>query len=90
MAKICDFNKMNYREKLKHPRWLETRDRILKRDKFTCQECKMKKKILHVHHVTNRGRDAHPWDYPDDELQTLCQDCHWEHHENRSGGTRRA
>lgn len=66
---------MNYFEKLKDPRWQKKRLAIMQRDDFTCQECGAKDKTLHVHHKTYiYGND--PWDYPDKNLITLCENCH--------------
>jgi hypothetical protein len=70
--------KKNYAEKLRDPRWQKRRLDILSRDNFTCQSCYSTEKTLHVHHKTYiRGVD--PWDYKDDYLITLCEECHaWE------------
>lgn len=66
---------MTYHDKLLDPRWQRRRLQILLRDDFTCQECLDNKKTVHVHHkVYKFGLD--PWDYPDEDLITLCEDCH--------------
>jgi len=66
---------MKYAEKFKDPRWQKKRLKILKRDKFTCQSCYDGDSTLHVHHrYYIKGRD--PWDYPDEALVTLCEECH--------------
>ena len=47
------------------------------RDGFTCLSCGDSDKELHVHHLAYRsGTDV--WDYDNDELITLCKDCHKE------------
>jgi len=66
-----------YWEKLKDPRWLAKRIEILKRDDMTCQECNDKTKPLHIHH-RNYEKGHEPWDYPNEMLLTLCEDCHEE------------
>lgn len=73
------YHKMNYRDKLKHPKWQKRRLEILSRDNFTCRGCGSKEIELHVHHkVYYKFRD--PWDYADNELITYCILCHnWEH-----------
>lgn len=73
----------SYSEKLKDPRWQERRLRIMERDKFCCKLCSNKKSTLNVHHKYYiRGRD--PWDYDDDMLTTLCEQCHdWVENLNR-------
>ena len=64
-----------YQEKLRHPKWQEKRLRIMDRANFTCEWCGSKDKPLHVHHgYYERGRE--PWDYPDDTLYCICEDCH--------------
>jgi len=66
---------MTYAEKLKDPRWQKRRLEILKRDDFACQICLDASTELHVHHVIYRaGRD--PWEYPDEDLKTVCAPCH--------------
>jgi hypothetical protein len=70
---------MTYSEKLKDPRWQKKRLEVLQRDGFTCCDCSDTKKTLHVHHKSySKGRD--PWDYPDDNFSTLCEDCHKSRH----------
>jgi len=64
-----------YWEKLKDPLWQKKRLEVLQRDEFTCVDCGNKEQTLHVHHKYYR-RGADPWDYPDDALKTLCEDCH--------------
>ncbi len=61
-----------YAEKLKDPRWREKREVILKRDGYCCVYCDNKKK-LQVHH---KKYDGEPWESADDDLVTLCEDCH--------------
>lgn len=64
-----------YLEKLKDPRWQKKRLEILNRDEWTCRSCESITKTLHVHHCEYEwGRE--PWDYPDEQLVTLCFECH--------------
>ena len=53
--------------------WSAIRQKVLKRDKNTCQDCKTKIKKLHIHHIVPRkqGGTDH-----DDNLVTLCASCH--------------
>ena len=67
--------KANYAELLKDPRWIKRRNEILIRDKNTCQGCGCKDKYLHVHHKRYIN-GLKPWEYDDDELITLCEECH--------------
>lgn len=66
---------MNYKEKLQDPRWQRKRLEILQRDNFKCVECGEDKKTLHVHHI-KYNQDCEPWEYEDDNFQTLCSNCH--------------
>lgn len=64
-----------YHERLRDPRWQRKRLEIMDRDRFACQFCLAKDKTLNVHHgFYAKGRD--PWDYPDESLLTLCEECH--------------
>lgn len=66
---------MQYWEKLKDPRWQKKRLEVLERFGFTCFDCKDQSTTLHVHHgYYERGLD--PWEYPDDTLFCLCENCH--------------
>lgn len=65
----------SYSEKLRDPRWQKKRLVILERDNFKCVVCLNTKSELHVHHgFYAKGRE--PWDYPDETLWTLCDECH--------------
>jgi 5-methylcytosine-specific restriction endonuclease McrA len=64
-----------YADKLKDPRWQKRRLEILARDDFACRNCGDGESTLHVDHKVYR-RGADPWDYPDDDLQALCESCH--------------
>jgi hypothetical protein len=64
-----------YAEKLKHPKWQKRRLEILQRDLFTCMDCGDMDTTLHIHHKVYRS-GAEPWDYEDNELITLCENCH--------------
>lgn len=65
----------NYPEKLKDPRWQKKRLEIFNRDAFKCVWCGNTEKTLHVHHFCyEKGKE--PWEAFDDELATLCEDCH--------------
>lgn len=65
---------MTYREKLRLPQWQKKRLAILERDDWACCICHRKDASLQVHHLVYANRD--PWDYPDEVLQTLCEECH--------------
>lgn len=64
-----------YAEKLRDPRWQRRRLEILNRSNFTCEACGAHDQTLNVHHRLYR-KGADPWDYADNELQALCEECH--------------
>ena len=67
--------KKNYSELLKDPRWQKKRLQIMERDGFVCTMCGDDKSQLHIHHKKYiNGND--PWNYEDEWLATLCEDCH--------------
>ena len=53
--------------------WRRKRDEIFKRDKYTCQVCYRVGGELELDHIINVARGG-PTD--DNNLQTLCTDCH--------------
>jgi nucleoside 2-deoxyribosyltransferase len=63
-----------YKEKLKNPKWQEKRLEIMNRDGFTCQLCRDKSTMQCVHHMKYTADE--PWDEPDHNLITLCEECH--------------
>lgn len=73
-------NYVPYWEKLKDPRWQKRRLEIMQRDGFACRSCGDADSTLNVHHgYYEKGLD--PWDYHDQTLFTLCEDCHEESHQ---------
>lgn len=69
---------MNYKEK----RWLRLRERVLKRDKYACQECKRYGKANDaqmVHHMFP-SKEVPQYSYLIDNLISLCNKCHNEMH----------
>jgi len=57
----------------KHPKWQQTRLRIMERDGWKCLACEDAESTLHVHHMYY---DGDPWNVSDEYLQTLCEHCH--------------
>lgn len=72
-----------YGELLKDPRWQKRRLEIMSRDGFQCACCLSDSSMLSVHHKYYEDREYGfmPWDYPDDALITLCEECHSREHE---------
>lgn len=59
--------------------WSKKRTKILERDNFTCQVCGRQAGNGHfnVHHLTyEHCKNKHAWDCPDEDLVTLCDECH--------------
>jgi hypothetical protein len=76
-----------YLEKLRDGRWQKRRAEIIERDRWACRWCHATADSgaqLVVHHLIYvSGRE--PWEYADDELITICWDCHQEEHDTRPG-----
>jgi len=70
----------NYYTLLEDPRWQKKRLRIFKRDGYKCTVCGRKQRI-EVHHTFYYSDHSAPWEYPDNSLLTLCNNCHKEYHE---------
>lgn len=61
--------------------WLKTRQRILKRDLYTCQHpgcgaLVAGKGEAHIDHIEPHNDDWHAFHCDDDGLRTLCSHCH--------------
>jgi hypothetical protein len=61
----------------KDSRWQKKRLEIMERDKWTCQGChgSLGCETLNVHH-RHYEHGKNPWEYDDECLVTLCEDCH--------------
>ncbi len=66
---------IDYSTKLKDPRWQKKRLKILSRDEWTCRYCYDTESPLVVHHKLYLPK-LEPWEYPNDLLITICEDCH--------------
>ena len=70
---------LSYEDLLKTEEWREKRQKILNRDNNKCVYCG-KTHNLQVHHKYYskypNGFRVYPWNYPDDALITLCDECH--------------
>lgn len=68
-----------YSDILQRPEWQAKRLEILQRDGYVCQNCgkQFDEPQLNVHHKYYVMMPfVHPWDYPDEDLITLCPNCH--------------
>lgn len=64
---------------INHPKWKQRRKDIIKRDNYTCQDCKSKSN-LQVHHKYYNNLYLY-WEYSDKFLTTLCKTCHNDLHD---------
>lgn len=71
---------MTYSEKLQSPLWQRKRLEILQRDGWSCLNCGSTNNTLHVHHKKYEY-NREPWDYPNENFETLCKFCHKNQHE---------
>jgi hypothetical protein len=72
---VKENRKLTYKRQLKHVNWKIIRLYVLRRDKFICNDCGVKRlKRIHVHHEKYIGK--YIWDTPVKYLITLCEECH--------------
>ena len=77
-------NKEKYYDDLNDERWKRKREKILKIHSYRCP-CGSRKNLQIHHKYYNRYPDgswARAWDYPDNALMVLCDDCHKKYHKN--------
>lgn len=76
-------NVETYDDLLQRKEWKDKRLKILKRDKFQCRYCHSNDN-LNIHHkyysIYPNKLKVEPWNYPDDALITLCENCHHKLH----------
>ena len=65
----------SYYELLKHPKWQKKRLEILNEHNFECEDCGADDKSLQIHH-SYYEKGLLPWEYPNESLHCLCEDCH--------------
>jgi hypothetical protein len=66
-------------EAYRDPRWQRKRLAVMEAADFACEECGAEDKTLNVHH-TYYLKGHKPWEYDDDSLKCLCEECHEERH----------
>lgn len=71
---------MKYKKQLETLQWLKKKNKILERDKYECTKCGCKTN-LQVHHIYY-VKDHLAWEYPNNALVTLCDNCHKKWHKN--------
>ena len=69
-----------YKEQLNSNEWKILSKRIKEKNNWECENCQCSERQLHVHHIKYiQGRKA--WEYNDNLLMCLCDDCHSFMHE---------
>jgi len=78
---------MEYKDKLKDPRWIKFSKKVYAKDGYSCGfNCGWTTSRgipLVAHHTiyyVNNGEFIDPWDYSLDDMQTLCKTCHDTYH----------
>ena len=67
-------------EKLLHDeRWADFRAKILFERGSTCESCKAKDSVCHIHHNVYRY-GLKPWQYEPEDVTVLCESCHRDYH----------
>jgi hypothetical protein len=70
----------SYYELLRRPEWQKKRLAVMNAADFSCQECGATERTLNVHHRFYK-KGAKPWEYVDEDLVCLCEECHRDRHE---------
>lgn len=71
------------------PRWQQVRRRVFRRDGVKCLDCGSRDSELHCHHIIPARTIPFKRFYDEDNLATLCRDCHKSMH-GQSFSSRRA
>lgn len=81
-----EFSKSFYNSK----EWQITRDYILKRDKFLCQDCgRAASEVHHIIHLTPDNIGDVSVTMGADNLVSLCRECHFARHKGEHGRGRK-
>lgn len=73
---------MRNKEEYQDERWKTRADEIRELDHHRCAMCGAEGVELHVHHLAYQPSPFHLWDATDNELVTLCKDCHEKIHQS--------
>lgn len=69
-------------EQYKRPEWQRKRLEVMQVAQFECEFCGSSTKTLNVHHkVYIKGHK--PWEYTNEQLECLCEECHERTHRLR-------
>lgn len=50
--------------------------RVFERDGWKCRYCERDGQTLNAHHSVYRPDASGPWDYDEETIITLCEECH--------------
>jgi hypothetical protein len=78
---------MKRKEEYQDERWKKRAAQIRELDNHKCAMCGAKDVELHVHHLSYPPPPFHLWDAADNELVTLCKECHEKMHDSVSRPT---
>jgi hypothetical protein len=73
---------MNKKDEYQSDEWKKRADEIRALDHHQCAMCGAKRVMLHVHHLSYPPPPFHIWDAYDNELITLCKECHAQVHQS--------
>lgn len=76
--KIIAKSKEEYNSELHDVRWYIKRKEIFMLDDFKCRICGSEEKLVVHHKEYIEGKKA--WEYPNELLITLCDECHAKFH----------
>ena len=76
-----DFAKSFYKSK----EWQQTRDYILKRDRYLCRCGKPATEVHHIKHLSPQNINDVTVTMNPANLVSLCRDCHFEEHKGEHG-----
>jgi hypothetical protein len=66
---------MKYQDQLQNPKWQKLRLEKMQEADWQCEICGDADTELNIHHIEYR-ENRRAWDYPLEELECLCRDCH--------------
>lgn len=81
---------MTLEQMYKSRRWQHKKRRILRRDKYLCQNCKRYGRhtpATDVHHIQHADERPDLW-FDNDNLVSLCRGCHNKMHPEKGGNHR--
>ena len=65
----------SYHQHLQDPKWQKKRLDIFNRDNWKCRCCFATNVALNAHHLYYI-KGNRPWEYDDDAIVTVCNECH--------------